>query len=316
MKVLKKDLKTVAKNLKSLTQKTERMAKKLEGLNKAQTGKKPKAKAARKRVAKKRVVRKKAAKKRVAKKRVTKKIVAKKRVAKKRVAKKKVAKKAVRVTAIDTVMGIIKRSSKGVDATTLRKKTGFEGRKIRDLIYRLRKQGKIRAIGVSNWTPELMAEAMKHGDLASDQPKYSLLYREIEQDVLPFCHTNNVGCIAWSPLEQGILTGKVTMDRKFAQTDLRMQMKPWFLLHNRKRVLEALDTIRPVARAHDATLGQVAIAWVAAQPGVTAAIVGARNVQQVTENARAGALTLSADELAHIRGVFENLAPPPEEANA
>ena len=180
----------------------------------------------------------------------------------------------------------------------------------------LRKQGKIRAIGVSNWTPELMAEAMKHGDLASDQPKYSLLYREIEQDVLPFCHTNNVGCIAWSPLEQGILTGKVTMDRKFAQTDLRMQMKPWFLLHNRKRVLEALDTIRPVARAHDATLGQVAIAWVAAQPGVTAAIVGARNVQQVTENARAGALTLSADELAHIRGVFENLAPPPEEANA
>ena len=113
MKVLKKDLKTVAKNLKSLTQKTERMAK--------------------------------AAKKRVAKKRVAKKIVAKKIVAKKIVAKNKVAKKAVRVTAIDTVMGIIERSSKGVDAATLRKKTGFEGRKIRDLIYRLRKQGKIKS---------------------------------------------------------------------------------------------------------------------------------------------------------------------------
>jgi len=125
MKVLKKDLKTVAKNLKSLTTKTERMAKRLEKLEKAQAGKKPKRKAAKKRVVKKKV--------------------AKKKVAKKRVVKKKVAKKAVRVTAIDTVMGIIKKSSKGVDAASLRKKTGFEGRKIRDLIYRLKKQGRIKS---------------------------------------------------------------------------------------------------------------------------------------------------------------------------
>jgi len=128
MKVLKKDLKTVAKNLKSLTTKTERMAKRLEKLEKTQAGKK---------------LKKTAAKKRVAKKRVAKKRVPKKKVAKKRVVKKKVAKKAVRVTAIDTVMGIIKSSRKGVDATTLREKTGFEGRKIRDLIYRLNKQGRI-----------------------------------------------------------------------------------------------------------------------------------------------------------------------------
>jgi len=120
MEVLKKDLKTVAKNIKSLTQKTEKMAKRLEKIEKAQAKKKPKAKAAKKRVAKK-------------------------RVAKKRVPKKRVAKKAVRVTAIDTVMGIIKNSRKGVDAGTLRKKTGFEGRKIRDLIYRLKKQGMIKS---------------------------------------------------------------------------------------------------------------------------------------------------------------------------
>jgi hypothetical protein len=113
MKVLKKDLKTVAKNLKSLATKVEKMTKRLEKLEKAQAGKKPQKK------------------------------VAKKRVAKKRVAKKKVAKKAVKVTAIDTVMGIIGRSREGVDAAALRKKTGFEGRKIRDLIYRLNKQGRI-----------------------------------------------------------------------------------------------------------------------------------------------------------------------------
>ena len=177
----------------------------------------------------------------------------------------------------------------------------------------LKRQGKIRAIGVSNWTTELMAEAMQYGDLASDQPKYSLLYRGIEDDVLPFCRKHNVGTICWSPLEQGILTGKVTMDRTFPKTDLRMQMKPWFLLHNRKRVLDALEQIQPIADAHRATLGQVAIAWVNAQPGVTAAIVGARNPQQAIENAAAGDVELTPDDLQQIRVVFEALGVPDEE---
>ena len=95
--------------------------------------------------------------------------------------------------------------------------------------------------------------------------------------------------------------------------DLRMQMKPWFLLHNRRRVLDALEQIQPIADAHNATLGQVAIAWVNAQPGVTAAIVGARNPKQAVENAAAGDVTLTADELQTIRTVFEALGVADEE---
>lgn len=129
MKILKKDLKSVTKDLKSLTKKTERIARRLQKIEKAQVAKKTKVKAKAKK-----------AKKRVAKKKVT-----KRRVVKKKVAKKRVAKKAKKVTAIDTVMGLIKKSRKGVDTDTLRKKTGFERRKLRDLIYRLNKQGRIKS---------------------------------------------------------------------------------------------------------------------------------------------------------------------------
>ena len=124
MKQLKKDLKSVTKDLKSLTKKTETMAKRLAKIEKTQIKKKSKAKA---------------------KVKTTKKRVAKRKVAKKNIAKKRVAKKAKRVTAIDTVMNIIKRSSKGLDSAALQKKTGFEQRKIRDLVYRLKKQGKIKS---------------------------------------------------------------------------------------------------------------------------------------------------------------------------
>lgn len=134
MKILKKGLKSVTKDLKSLTKKTEKIAKRLQKIEKAQAAKKSKVKAKAKKA------KKKAVKKRVAKKRVT-----KRRVVKKKVAKKRVVKKATKVTAIDTVMGIIKKSRKGVDTATLRKKTGFEARKLRDLIYRLNKQGKIKS---------------------------------------------------------------------------------------------------------------------------------------------------------------------------
>lgn len=120
MKILKKDLESVSKDLKTLTKKTERIAGRLQKIEKAQAAKK--------------------AKKKVAKKRVT-----KRRVVKKKVAKKRVAKKAKKVTAIDTVMGILKKSRKGVDTATLRKNTGFEARKLRDLIYRLNKQGRIKS---------------------------------------------------------------------------------------------------------------------------------------------------------------------------
>ena len=178
-----------------------------------------------------------------------------------------------------------------------------------DALVTLKDQGKIRAIGVSNFPPDLLAECMKHGPLASDQPPYSLLRRDAEKDVLPFCREHGVGVIVYSPLQQGLLTGKMTPGRELHEDDYRRGNK-WFTPANRQRVLDALERIRPIAEAHGATFGQIAIAWTVAQPGVTAAIVGARTPEQARENARAGDIVLSSDELQQIRAVFEELGGP------
>ncbi|HOT35084.1 MAG TPA: aldo/keto reductase [Candidatus Latescibacteria bacterium] len=176
-------------------------------------------------------------------------------------------------------------------------------------LMKLKEQGKIRAVGVSNFTPAMMRECLNAAPLASDQPKYSLLAREIEADVLPFCRENNIGVIVYSPLAQGLLTGKVTMDRQFAPGDLRVNT-PWFQPQNRQRVLDALGRIRPIADAHRATLGQVAINCVINTPGVTSAIVGARNAAQVRENVHAAEFRLSEEEQSFIRSTFESLGKP------
>jgi len=173
----------------------------------------------------------------------------------------------------------------------------------------LREQGRIRAIGVSNFTPEGLAECLECAPLASNQPPYSLLRRDIEADVLPFCRERGIGVIVYSPLQQGLLTGKMTPDRELAEGDYRKRQK-WFTPGNRQRILDALEQIRPIAEAHDATFGQIAIAWTLAQPGVTAAIVGARTPEQARENARAGDIQLSPGELEHIRSVCEELGGP------
>jgi adenylate kinase len=156
MKALKKDLQSVAKALKSLTTKTERISKRIDKLAKAQASKKakarPKPKPKKKARVKGRPVRRKVAKRKVAKRKVAKKRVAKKRVAKKKVAKKKIARKKaparkkVKVSGSDAVLKIIKRSKKGVGTAVLKQKTGFKEKKIRDAIYRLKKQRKIKSV--------------------------------------------------------------------------------------------------------------------------------------------------------------------------
>ncbi|GMV91024.1 MAG: putative aldo/keto reductase [Candidatus Hydrogenedentota bacterium] len=178
-----------------------------------------------------------------------------------------------------------------------------------DALLEIQKQGKVRAIGVSNFTVEMMRDCLKKGYIASDQPKYNPLEREIEKDVLPFCVEQQIGVLAYSPIAQGLMTGKVTRDRTFDEGDARAD-KPWFSVENRKRVLAMLEKIKPIAEAHDATLAQVATRWVIDQPGITTAIVGARNEEQVTENAKAGSIKLSADELAAIRAAVEELGEP------
>jgi len=178
-----------------------------------------------------------------------------------------------------------------------------------DALRDIQKQGKVRAIGVSNFTVEMMQECLKKGSIASDQPEYNPLLRGIEKDVLPFCVKNGIGVLAYSPIAQGLMTGKVTPERTFGEGDVRAG-KPWFSVENRKRVLAMLEQIKPIADGHNATLAQVATRWVIDQHGITTAIVGARDEHQAAENAKAGSISLSADELAAIRAAVEELGEP------
>jgi aryl-alcohol dehydrogenase-like predicted oxidoreductase len=176
-----------------------------------------------------------------------------------------------------------------------------------EALLSLKEQGKIRAVGVSNFPKALIEKCLMITDIASDQPKYNLLARDIEQDILPYCLENHIGVICYGPLGQGLLTGKVTADRQFAEDDLRERFQIWFKPANRKRALSVLEKIKPLADKYEATLGQVAINWVINQPGVTSAIVGARNASQVAENAGATEFEMSDEDRGSIREQFEAL---------
>ncbi len=176
-------------------------------------------------------------------------------------------------------------------------------------LLKLREQGKIRHIGVSNFTVDMIIRFRALGEIVSDQPKYNLLERRIETNILPYAAKNKLGVVAYSPLAQGLLTGKVTMDRTFPAGDFRRD-KPWFKPVNRRRVLDALAAVRSVAETHGITPANLAAAWTVHQPGMTAAIVGARSPEQAAENARAGEVSLSRDELDTINNAFAGLTKP------
>jgi aryl-alcohol dehydrogenase-like predicted oxidoreductase len=179
-------------------------------------------------------------------------------------------------------------------------------------LTRLQERGKIRHIGVSNYNAAQLAEALKYAAVISNQVRYNLLDRSIEAQTRPFCRENNVGVICYSPMAMGLLTGKMTIERAFPPSDLRSSFK-WYQPPNRRRALDALENIRPIADAHHATLGQLAVAWVLAQPGITAALVGARNARQAEENAGAARIKLSQEEVGEMRRVFEAVGEPETE---
>ena len=170
-------------------------------------------------------------------------------------------------------------------------------------------EGKVGAVGVSNFSPEQMAEATASlGDvpLASNQPRYSLLHRQIERDVLPHARENAIGVIVYSPMARGILTGKVDLARTFPKGDGRAD-EPLYHPENRAMVLAALAQIENVASEAGCSLANLAVAWVLHQPGVTAALVGARTAAQAEENAAAMAVDLSSEVQERVRAVFEGV---------
>ena len=173
-----------------------------------------------------------------------------------------------------------------------------------EALLTLQEQGKIREFGVSNFSAEQLQEMLDKGITpTSNQPKYSLLSREIEAEVLPFCITNNIGCLAYSPMEMGLLTGKIKVNYEFPDNDTRRN-RPWFQPENRARAIDALDKTKPIAEKYGITLAQLSIAWAHNQPGITTAIVGCRNIEQAKTNAAAANIKLSDEDLRTIRAIF------------
>jgi len=185
-------------------------------------------------------------------------------------------------------------------------------------LLKLRDEGKIRTIGVCNVSvPELDENLRCAGNaLVSDQFRYSMLHRDPEGDILPQCARHGLATLTYMSLEQGLLTGKVGMDRIFKPGEFRGNeaWNPWLTLANRRRVLDLLQGWEELTRKYGCTLAQLVIAWTVAQRGVTHALVGGRTEAQVRENARGGELTLDETDVARMRHDVQSLGAPKTEA--
>ncbi len=166
----------------------------------------------------------------------------------------------------------------------------------------LKQEGKIRAIGCSNATIEQMERYQSVGQLDTDQEQYSMLQRQHEADNLPYCRDHQVALLAYSPMALGILSGKIGPNHEFGDGDVR-RGNPWYQKENRPTVDALLEVIRSVAEGKGITIAQTVIAWTLEQPGCSHALVGARNPDQAIANAKAGAVTLTEEEVRIIRKV-------------
>jgi aryl-alcohol dehydrogenase-like predicted oxidoreductase len=164
----------------------------------------------------------------------------------------------------------------------------------------LQKEGKVRWIGVSNFNSAQMERIRKIAPITSLQPPYSMLVRGIEAEILPYCKAHGIGVIVYSPMRSGLLSGKMTRERVagLAQEDWRHR-NPDFQEPKFTRNLELVELLRGIGQRHGRTPGEIAIAWTLLQPAVTAAIVGVRNPEQVTEITGAASMELTdADKAA------------------
>lgn len=167
-------------------------------------------------------------------------------------------------------------------------------------LMKLKKEGKIRAIGASNVDLQQIKEYEAAGVLDAIQPKYSMVDREIEKEILPYCHSQKISTLAYSPLEQGLLTGKIGMDRTFPEGEFRNNI-PWFRPVNRRKVLHMLEGWKDLVSKYRCSLAQLVIAWTMAQEGITFVLCGARKQEHVKENLGAGDLVIDAADLRRMR---------------
>jgi aryl-alcohol dehydrogenase-like predicted oxidoreductase len=173
----------------------------------------------------------------------------------------------------------------------------------------LQKEGKVRWIGVSNFNVEQLKRAQKIAPVASLQPPYSLIRRNIEKEILPYCEKQGIGVISYSPMASGLLTGAMTRERAAAlpADDFRSR-NPEFKEPRLSKNIELVERLRQVGQRHGRSPGEVAIAWALRLPAVTGVIVGARNAKQTDGVMRAADLKLSKQEIDEIEGAAASAA--------
>ena len=172
----------------------------------------------------------------------------------------------------------------------------------------LKQQGKIRAMGVSNFSRQQLEEASQYARIDSLQPPYSLFWRQVENDAMPYCQEHKITILAYSPLAQGLLTGKFGPEHVFDRGDHRAKnrlMQP----ENYARVQSALQDLQPIAERNGMTLAQLALNWLIGQP-LVCAIAGARNAQQVVQNAEAAGFELDEASRQAITAIGSRVTDP------
>ncbi len=165
----------------------------------------------------------------------------------------------------------------------------------------LKSEGKVRSIGVSNFSLAQLKEASQFGQIDSLQSPYSLFWRYIETELAPYCRENQITILAYSPLAQGILSGKFAPGHRFETGDNRKSNK---LVEKSlfPKVLNAVDALRPIAERKGCSLSQLALAWLTSHPN-TAALAGVRNANQILDNAKAGDIPMTEDEMAQLETI-------------
>lgn len=183
-----------------------------------------------------------------------------------------------------------------------------------EALEKLRQQGKIRAIGVSNFGVRDLAGYLAHGRCETNQMSYSMIWRALEYEILPFCREQGVGIICWGPLSEGMLTGKY---RTADEVPTGRRATRYFSKDrpetshgeegSEKLTFATIDRIRRISNRIGQPMSAVALAWLLHQPGVTAVLAGGRRPEQILQNARAGDLMLSPESLAELTNATEEL---------
>lgn len=173
-------------------------------------------------------------------------------------------------------------------------------------LSKLQQSGKVRYIGVSNFSVEQMQRAQAIAPITSLQPPYSLVKPDVELEILPYCHQHNIGVIVYSPMQSGLLTGSMTAERiaNLPENDWRKRSSE-FQEPRLSRNLALVDLLQQVGLRHHCSAGEVAIAWTLRHPAVTGAIVGGRNPKQVEGTIGAAEVCLSDSELVEIQTFLE-----------